>query len=49
MKARYSEHYRITDEELSWLTARVEALRNLAITVCEARLAELRVEAGSDA
>lgn len=49
VKARYSEHYRITDEELSWLTARVEALRNLAITVCEARLAELRVEAGSDA
>lgn len=48
VKARYSKHYKISDEELTWLTERVEVLRNIAVTVCEARLAELRAEARED-
>lgn len=45
VKARYSRHYKISAEELTWLTERVEVLRGLATTVCEARLAQLRDEA----
>lgn len=48
VKARYSKHYRISSEELAWLTERVEILRGLAIAVCEERLAQLRDEAGDD-
>lgn len=47
VKARYSKHYKISVEELTWLTQRVEVLRALATTVCEERLAHLR-EAASD-
>jgi uncharacterized protein len=39
VKARYSKHYRITREELSWLFERVEVLQTLVKTVCEKRLA----------
>ena len=49
VKARYSKHYKISDEELAWLTERVEVLRGLATTVCEERLAHLRKEAGDGA
>lgn len=49
VKARYSEHYKISREELDWLTERVEILRGLTATVCETRLAELRLQAESDA
>lgn len=45
VKARYSEHYKISDDELAWLMERVEALRALTTTVCEERLAVLRDEA----
>lgn len=45
MKARYSEHYKISDEELAWLSERVNVLRTLAEEVCEARFAELRAAA----
>lgn len=48
VKARYSKHYKISDEELVWLTERVEVLRGLATTVCEDRLAQLRDEVGND-
>ncbi len=48
VKARYSKHYKISAEELAWLTQKVEVLRALAPTVCEARLAQLR-EAAADA
>ena len=41
LKARYSRHYRISDEELAWLGARVEVLRQLVRELCEARIAEL--------
>jgi len=38
--ARYSPHYKITDEELAWLGERVTILQTLVRQVCEARLAE---------
>jgi predicted nucleotidyltransferase/HEPN domain-containing protein len=48
VKARYSEHYKISSEELAWLTERVETLRGLTVTVCHERLAQLRSEAADD-
>lgn len=48
VKARYSKHYKISSEELAWLTERVEVLRGLVRTVCEERLVQLRQEAGTD-
>lgn len=49
VKARYSEHYKISAEELAWLTERVEVLRGLTVTVCQERLGQLRDEAeGAD-
>ncbi|MFA4939494.1 HEPN domain-containing protein [Brevundimonas sp.] len=48
VKARYADHYRITAEELDWLTDRVEVLRGLTVTVCQERLAQLREEAGGE-
>ena len=49
VKARYSEHYKISAEELAWLTERVEGLRGLTVTVCQERLGQLGDEAdGAD-
>lgn len=48
VKARYSKHYKISAEELTWLTERVELLRGLATTVCQERLGQLRAEVGND-
>lgn len=45
VKARYSEHYKISGEELNWLSERVDVLRKLTEGVCEARFAELRAAA----
>lgn len=42
VKARFSKHYRITEEELSWLAERVEELGALVHEVCTARIDELR-------
>ncbi|MNT74362.1 hypothetical protein D3C72_2131750 [compost metagenome] len=42
VKARYSRHYRITDEELAYLTERVEFLREIVREACEVRIEELR-------
>jgi predicted transcriptional regulator len=47
VKARYSKHYRITAEELAWLTERVEVLRGLVEVVCQERLAAMRVKAAA--
>jgi HEPN domain-containing protein len=47
VKARYSKHYRITAEELAWLTERVEVLRGLVEAVCHERLAAMRVKAAA--
>ncbi|MEN5229746.1 nucleotidyltransferase and HEPN domain-containing protein [Brevundimonas naejangsanensis] len=48
VKARYSDFYTITNEELAWLTERVEILRQLALTTCEERLSQLREEAAGE-
>lgn len=48
VKARYSKHYKISDEELAWLTERVEVLRVLTKTVCEERLTQLRRHAKNE-
>ena len=41
VKARYSRHYRISEEELTWLGARVEELGRVVHQVCSAKIAEL--------
>lgn len=41
VKARYSRHYRITEEELDWLGARVEGLGAVVHTICAERIALL--------
>lgn len=48
VKARYSEHYKISVEELAWLTERVDVLRGLTVTACQERLGQLRDEADGD-
>jgi uncharacterized protein len=45
VKARYSKHYRISDEELAWLGQRVEELGQVVHEVCAERIAELEHEA----
>lgn len=46
VKARYSKHYRISEEELTWLGARVEALGAAVHEVCQERLEALKGRAG---
>lgn len=46
VKARYSKHYRITEEELRWLGSRVEELGQVVHAICSERIAELRRTAG---
>jgi uncharacterized protein len=41
VKARYSRHYRISDEQLLWLSQRVEMLQTIVRQLCEARISEL--------
>ena len=41
VKARYSRHYRITTEQLEWLSTRVELLQQLVRDICEERIALL--------
>lgn len=41
IKARYSKHYQITDEELGWLGTRVEELARIVETICSERIAQL--------
>lgn len=42
VKARYSRHYRITDEELAYLTDRIEVLRQVVVEASEKRIEDLR-------
>lgn len=44
VKARYSKHYRISDEELAWLTACVEDLGQVVLQLCQERLVDLQNE-----
>lgn len=46
-KARYSRHYRISREELDWLSERVEILGQRVHEICSARIATLEAEAGA--
>ena len=41
VKARYSKHYRISEEELSWLGERVEELGRVVHIVCSEKIAQL--------
>ncbi len=41
VKARYSKHYRISEEELLWLSACVEELGRAVHAICSERIAEL--------
>ena len=44
-KARYSKHYKISEEELAWLGARVEELGRVVHQVCSERIAALEAAA----
>ncbi|MGC6401604.1 HEPN domain-containing protein [Sphingomonas sp. FW199] len=44
VKARYSKHYRISEEELRWLGERVEELGRAVHSVCSERIAELEAQ-----
>ena len=45
VKARYSKHYRVTAEELSWIAAQIEELGRTVQVVCSERIAELETAA----
>jgi predicted nucleotidyltransferase/HEPN domain-containing protein len=47
VKARYSKHYRISAEELSWLGACVEELGRVVQTICEERIQMLERSAAA--
>lgn len=49
VKARYSRHYKITEEELAYLTERIALLRDVVREACEKRLLELRQTSDADA
>src|SRR3546814_10507040 len=39
-KARYSKHYRISEDELAWLSERVEELGRTVHTICSERIGQ---------
>ncbi len=45
VKARYSKHYRITDDELAWLSTRIEALGQAVHTICTSHIVKLKAAA----
>lgn len=45
VKARYSKHYKISAEELAWLTERVGVLSDRVKAICEDRIASLKIRA----
>jgi len=46
VEARYSKHYKITAEELAWLSERIAVLATLVRQACDQRLETLRSAAG---
>ncbi|MDM7957044.1 HEPN domain-containing protein [Blastomonas sp.] len=46
VKARYSKHYRITEEELNWLGACVEELGRAVHAICAERIGNLQSQIG---
>jgi predicted nucleotidyltransferase/HEPN domain-containing protein len=47
VKARYSKHFRISEEELAWLGERVELLGQAVQVICEERIAQLERSAAA--
>lgn len=47
VKARYSKHYRIREDELTWLGERVEALGHVVQVICEEHIAALERSAAA--
>ena len=47
VKARYSKHYKISEEELAWLAQCVEALGQAVHSMCLERIATLQAETGA--
>jgi predicted nucleotidyltransferase/HEPN domain-containing protein len=45
VKARYSKHYRISEDELAWLGERVEELGQVVHVICSDRIAMLEAQA----
>lgn len=45
VKARYSKHYRVSEEELTWLVAQVEELGRVVQAICSERIAQLEATA----
>lgn len=43
VKARYSKHYQIAEDELGWLSERVEELGRAVHTICTEQIARLEV------
>jgi predicted nucleotidyltransferase/HEPN domain-containing protein len=48
VKARYSKHYRISAEELAWLSARVEELGQVVQAICMERIDSLEQSAAGE-
>jgi len=49
VKARYSKHYRIGAEELTWLGERIEELGRVVHTICTEKIAELEAAVAAKA
>jgi HEPN domain-containing protein len=47
VKARYSKHYQINEEELAWLGTQVEELGRVVHAICAERISELENKADS--
>ncbi len=47
-KARYSKHYKISEDELTWLAGRVEELARVVHQVCTDKIAELEKAAAQN-
>lgn len=47
VKARYSRHYKVSDEELTWMVERIDILKAVVQAACEAKLKALADEAAT--
>jgi predicted nucleotidyltransferase/HEPN domain-containing protein len=47
VKARYSKHFRISEDELAWLSERIEVLGQAVQVICEERIAALEHSAAA--
>ena len=47
VEARYSEHYKITEDQLTWLGDCVAHLQTVTDEICQVRLTQLAEEAGA--